>query len=322
MALADTAQIIQYMQEAVDVVLSAEHGSSKVSACAFHPDHPEFSAVATVSARPDALKGHFAWDDRIGASSQFIHAELAALLKFSGPMRGAHICVTDPFCPNCAKNLAEAGVRAIYIDHKGFQKDFIARNGDEFEMMSMLIAEKAGISVYEVNRKAGTVTPILEQHATTRPASTAIEFFDINPGLTIETAAHLFKSRLGAREAWTLAFVKERDGSPRGLLVFEALPPGITPEDFRTRGTDTGKYRFPIDPLTRLGIIMRRMGMTLLDPRVVCARIPSSRALVNALGMNISDLVVASVIPDHDPKGGDALALLRDKKILNLTELS
>lgn len=310
------------MQQAVDVVLSGEHADSKVAACAFHPEHPEIPAAATVSARPDCLKGHFAWDARIGASSQFIHAELAALLKFGGNLRGAHVCVTDPFCPNCAKNMAEAGVRAIYIDHKGFQKDFIARNGDEFKTMSMLIAEKAGISVFEVNRKAGTVTPILDQQATTRPASTAIEFFDIADGMTLESAMQTFKNRLGTREAWTLAFVKERDGSQRGLLVFEALPPGITPEDYRTRGTDTGKYRFPIDPLTRLGIIMRRMGMTLLDPRVGCARLPSSRALVNALGMDISNLLLASAQPDHDPLGLAAITLLRDKKILNVSEMT
>jgi deoxycytidylate deaminase len=322
----DTATIIAHMQKAVDVVLSGEHNASKVAACAFHPAHPEFEAVAAVSPRPDALKPHFPWDARIGASSQFIHAELAALLKFKGPMRGAHICITDPFCPNCAKNLAEAGIRALYIDHKGFQKDFIARNGDEFKTMSMLIAEKAGISVYEVNRKAGTVTPILEQHTLTRPSASAIEFFDIDAfgqegSLTLESAMKMFRDRLGARETWALAFVKEKDGSPRGLLAFEALPPGITPEDFKTRDIDTGKYRFPVDPLTRILITMRRMGMTLLDKRIGCARVPSSRALVNALGMDISDLLLASRNPDHDASGPDALKILIDKKILNVTEI-
>ncbi len=271
--------------------------------------------------RPDVLKAHFAWDDRIGASSQFIHAELAALLRFKGPSRGAHICVTDPFCPNCAKNLAEAGVRAIYIDHKGFQKDFIARNGDEFKTMSMLIAEKAGISVYEVNRKAGTVTPISVQQAVTRPSAGGIEFFDILPGMTLESAVGLFRARLGAREAWALAFVRERDGAPRGLLVLEALPPGITPEDFRTREGDTGKYRFPLDPLTRLVIALRRMDMTLLNPRVACARVPSSRALVNAMGMDICSLLLASPAADHDPTGPAALAMLTAKRIITVTEI-
>lgn len=309
------------MQHAVDVVLNSEHDTSKVAACAFHPAHPECGHAAAMNLRPAALKGHFTWDERIGASSQFIHAEMAALLAFSGPMRGAHVCVTDPFCPNCAKNLAEAGVRAIYIDHKGFQKDFIARNGDEFKTMSMLIAEKAGISVYEVNRKAGTITPISVQPTPTRPAGTAIEFFDIEDGMTLESAMRVFRERLGAREAWALAFVREHDGSPRGILVFEALPPGITPEDYRTRGQDTGKYRFPIDPVTRLLIAVRRMGMTLQDARVGSAHAPSSRAIVNALGMGVAHIVLASPKPDHDPAGPEALRTLVARGILGASEL-
>ncbi len=309
------------MQSAVDVVLGSEHDTSKVAACAFHPAHPEAAPVASMNMRPETLKAHFPWDARIGASSQFIHAELAALLRFSGPLRGAHICVTDPFCPNCAKNLAEAGVRSIYIDHKGFQKDFIARNGDEFKTMSMLIAEKAGISVYEVNRKAGTVTPLSAQSALTRPAMGGIEFFDIEDGMTLEAAMAMFRTRLGARETWSLAFVEEADGAPRGILVFEALPPGITPEDFRTRQGDTGKYRFPIDPLTRLGLAIKRMNMTLRDKRVGCARVPSSRALVNAMGMGISSLLLASSLADHDVSGPVALETLKAKGILTVTEI-
>ena len=26
---------------------------------------------------------------------------------------GASLCVTDPFCPNCAKNIAEAGIKRV-----------------------------------------------------------------------------------------------------------------------------------------------------------------------------------------------------------------
>ncbi|MCB1538861.1 MAG: hypothetical protein H6865_08035 [Rhodospirillales bacterium] len=310
------------MQDAVGVVLSGEHGTSKVAACAFHPDHPGQVPVACVSERPVPLRAHFPWDARIGASSQFIHAELSALLRFGGPWTGAHVCVTDPFCPNCAKIMAEAGVQAIHIDHKGFEKDFIARNGDEFKSMSMLIAEKAGISVHVVNRKAGSVTPIAEHFAVTRPAAAGVEFFDIAPGMSVPDAAAQMRERLGARDVWTLAFVSSDDGAQKGLLVYEALPSGITPEDFRTRTGDTGKYRFPIDPLTRLGIVLRRMDMTLANDEIACARVPSSRALVNALGMGMSRFALASALPDHDPKGVEALALLTAKGIVSVTEVA
>lgn len=306
------------MQDAVDVVLTSEHETSRVAACLFDTAH---SAV-TINMRPECLKTHFRWDDRLGASSQFIHAELAAIASFKGNLRGSHLCVTDPFCPNCAKNITEAGIRTVYIDHKGFQKDFIARNGDEFQSMSMLIAEKAGISVYVVNRKEGSVSPILSHSAQTRPTPSAIEFFDIDQGMKIEDAVMTFKKRFGGRDAWTVAFVREADGSPRGLLVFEALPPGITPEDFRTRGeSDTGKYRFPIDPLTRLLITARRMGFTFLDPRIGCACVPSSRALVNALGFGVQGLILASELCDHDPSGADVLKIFKDKTLLTVERI-
>lgn len=311
----EASTIIARMQDAVDVVLTSEHQTSRVAACLFD----EREVVTSINARPKCLHAHLKWDARLGASSQFVHAELAAIAAFGGNLRGSRLCVTDPFCPNCAKNIAEAGIRTVYIDHKGFQKDFIARNGDEFQSMSMLIAEKAGISVYVVNRKEGSVTPILAHAAQTRPTPSAIEFFDIDDGMSLENAVATFRKRFGGREAWTVAFVREPDGSPRGLLVFEALPPGITPEDFKTRDAqDTGKYRFPLDPLTRLLITVRRMGFSYLDPRIGCARTPSSRALVNALGFGVGSLILASDTCDHDSTGTEALEVCVDRSLLTV----
>lgn len=319
-ALIDTHIICARMQDAVDVVLTSEHETSRVAACIFNMDGPSY---ACVNVRPACLLGCLPWDARIGASSQFVHAELAAIAGFAGTVRGAHLCVTDPFCPNCAKNIAESGIRHVYIDHKGFQKDFIARNGEEFESMSMLIAEKAGISVYVVNRKEKSVTPILEHAAQTRPSPSAIEFFDIEAGMSLESVLPDFKRRFGGREAWALAFVREVDGSPRGLLVFEALPIGITPEDYKSRGVgDTGKYRFPIDPLTRLMIAVKSMGFSYIEKRIVCARIPSSRAFVNALGFGIEGLILASDLCDHDSMGRDALDFCVKQRLLQVTEIS
>lgn len=321
MVLADIDQIIQRMEDAVDVVLHSEHATSQVAACVFHPAS-DARPSAAYNERPAPLKPHYAWDDRLGASSQFVHAELAALSRFYGPWEGAHVCVTDPFCPNCAKNMAEAGVRAIFIDHKGFQKDFIERNGDEFKNMSMLIAEKAGISVYMVNRRGGAIVPILEQATLTRPSPGGIEFFDVTPDMTLSRALETFRARLGTAEAWTLAFVTEGDGSTRGMLVFEALPYGFTPDDFLHRNaTDTGKYRFPIDPLTRLLVNARRMGFTIKGNLVASAQVPSSRALVNALEFGLQGLILASKTPDHDPSGAATLEDLCNKSILQASSL-
>lgn len=320
MALADIDQIIQRMEDAVGVVLHSEHETSKVAACLFQPGDAAKPSCAH-NERPAPLRNQYAWDARLGSSSQFVHAELAALSRFGGDLHGAHICVTDPFCPNCAKNLAEAGIRAVYIDHKGFQKDFIARNGGEFESMSMLIAAKAGMNVYELNRKERKLTPILEQATITRPSPGGIEFFDIPERMTLKWALEMFRDRLGTSEAWALAFVTEKDGTPRGLLVFEALPNGITPDDFLSRTGNTGKYRFPIDPVTRLFITARRKGFGIIDGMVATAQVPSSRALVNALEFGLKGLILASDIPDHDPTGTATLEDLVKRSILQASRL-
>ncbi|HEY8964272.1 MAG TPA: hypothetical protein VIN59_07410, partial [Alphaproteobacteria bacterium] len=144
-----------------------------------------------------------------------------------------------------------------------------------------------------------------------------IEFFDIEPGMTLANALGNFRDRLGTHEAWTLAFVKEKNGLPRGILVYEALPYGFTPDDFLHRqGTDTGKYRFPIDPVTRLLITVRRMGFTLQDNMIGSAQVPSSRSLVNALEFGLKGLILASSLPDHDPSGVKTLEDLQKKFIL------
>jgi deoxycytidylate deaminase len=318
MTLHNPALIIKHMQSAVDTVLLSEHAVNRIGACIFN-EQTNFTAR---NHRPACLHNHFAWDARLGVSSQFIHAEMAAIAGFKGTLRGAHMCVTDPFCPNCAKNMAEAGVRSIYIDHKGFQKDFINRNGDEFASMSMLIAEKAGISVYMVNRRESIITPILEQAAQTRPTPSALEFFDIDKGMTLETAVTMFRKRFSGREAWSVGFIKEADGTPRGLLVFEALPPGFTPEDYKARGkTDTGKYRFPLDPVTRLLLTGKRMNFTWGDNRIGCSHAPSSRAIVNSLGFGMNSFILSSHTPDHDATGQDVLKQLQALDLITVTEV-
>jgi len=308
--------IIDRMEDAIGVVTGSEHDTSKVAACVFQSGGKAKPSAAH-NERPAVLRSHYEWKDRLGVSSQFVHAELAALSRFTGEWHGASICVTDPFCPNCAKNLAEAGVREIYIDHKGFQKDFAARNGGEFESMSMLIAAKAGMNVHVLNRKEKTLTPILEQATITRPSPSGIEFFDLKGSMSLEWALEMFRDRLGTNEAWAIAFVTERDGTGRGLLALEALPPGFTPDDFLHRkGAGTGKYRFPIDPVTRLMITARRMGFIIQENRVGCAQVPSSRALVNGLEFGLKSLILASKTPDHDLTGVNTLEELQKKLIL------
>lgn len=321
MSMADRDLVIRRCQDAVDRVLSSEHDSSKVAACIFDPNDDTMFAVHT-NHRPLALAANFAPEERIGSSSAYVHAEVACIFGFHGKLRGSHICLTDPFCPNCAKFMAEAGVRSVYIDHKGFQKDFASRRGGEFKDMSMLIAEKAGISVFIVNRKEGSVEPILDHTHSTRPSPSAIEFFDVagDDAADLHTYMNEFKTRLGTSSSFSVAIAHETTGKPVGILVFEALPPGLTPEEFSARKlvADNGKYRFPIDPLNRVMILLKRQHMTLAgENSVACSFFPSSRALVNATAFGVRNIIAARKDCDHDPQGLEAAQALRQKGCLD-----
>ena len=156
------------MQKAVDIVNTSLHSANKIAATLFGDGF----SISRTNYWPKHIASHFGMDTRIGNSSGTVHAETACIL--AAPMtEGASLCVTDPFCPNCAKNIAEAGIKTIYIDHKGFDKDFAARRGGHFQDMSMQVCEKAGISIYELRRKEKTLAPILQVSGDYRPANDA-----------------------------------------------------------------------------------------------------------------------------------------------------
>ena len=149
----DKSPPFRNMQTAIDIAPRSPHPTNKIAAVLFGENESgmEFSVIRT-NHWPNVIYENFGKDKKIGNSSGTIHAETACIVNSHHPTEGASICITDPFCPNCAKNIAEAGIKKIYIDQDGFDKDFFRRRGNEFtDSMSMQICERAGISVYALN---------------------------------------------------------------------------------------------------------------------------------------------------------------------------
>lgn len=316
----DKSLVIRRMQDAVDQVHGSEHIKNKIACCLFDPVKQDVYTVH-VNHRPLALKNAYTPDIRIGNSSQFIHAETACIFDFESSVEGTAICITDPFCPNCAKAIAESGIRHVYIDHKGLDKDFAKRRGADFESLSLLIMEKAGIKVSIVYRKEDRIEPLLDPKIETRIGSAAgIEFFDIADELSIADMVHSFRMRQ-AHTAWATARIKEKEGKTTGILVFEGLPPGLTPHDYTEKRGEVAKYRLPVDPLNRLYFYIKRKGLTLMDNHVGCNLFPSSRALVNSTGMNVQKLTIGESTPDHDSDGHNAASILEKSSILTIERL-
>jgi deoxycytidylate deaminase len=315
-------EIIDAMQRAVDVVLTSPHPTNKVAASLFRDD----LITSRTNAWPEKISRHLGMETRIGNSSGTIHAEVNCLLHFPGKTEGASLCITDPFCPNCAKNIAEAGIKRIYIDHKGFQKDFASRRGDEFENMSLRIAARAGISIYEVRRKEGVITPILETPENyTAPQDNPIKMskspFDAN----VKGLRQLVNSVQVIHERWACGFAM---GTNRELwaLVASAHPAiGYTkddPRDMESLSHPEGKYNFYLEPMNRLLMGAARHGLRLLDGLVWCSVVPTAREQVNLVTANMTTVYIGNEAEGRDADALSARDTLAKAGILTFSSLT
>jgi len=312
--------VIQRMQDAVDHVHDSEHAQNKIASCLFDPLNDDIYAVHT-NHRPAGLKNIFSPDIHIGDSSQFVHSEVACILSAKQAIEGHALCITDPCCPNCAKAISESGIRHVYIDHKGLDKDFAKRRGSDFESLSLLILEKAGIHVSIVYRKEGRIDPLLKPTIETRTGSSpGIEFFDITAPIPMADILHSFRQRQ-AHTAWATARIREQNGDINGILVFEGLPQGLTPHDYAEKRNLQDKYRLPVDPLNRLYFYLKRKGLTLADTEIGSNLFPSSRAFIHSIAMNVRTITIGENTPDHDPNSHDAATLLKNNSILEINYL-
>jgi len=272
------------MQYAVDIVGNSEHPTNKISACLVATDG---QWIARCNHRPDIFKTHFDWDTKLGSSSQFLHAEMACIFHADFPVTNASLYITDPMCPNCAKAIAESGIKHVYIDHKGMEKDFIKRRGNDFEGLSLLMMQRAGINISIIYRKEHKIEP-LKQTIQAVP-------LDITP---IEISTKYAQTTI----------------NDKIITVYEGLPPNITQDD--ADNCTSNKYRFYNDPLTRL--LIHLSSHHLHTGTVTCSHHPSSRALVNAVGYGIKEITVQNAITNHGHHGIDSGRLLQKNNIIIL----
>jgi len=303
------AEIIHHMQQAVEAIPDSLHPTSKVAATLVL----QGESLSRANHWPPLIAGRIGTSYKIGNSSGTIHAETAVLLNAPAPTNGGSIFVTDPPCPNCVKNMAEAGIKNLYIDHKGFDKDFARRRGDHFETMSMRICEHAGINVYEVRRKAREIIPIFEAPPDYEPP---LE----NPALIKEAEPESFDELWKTlpdhfNEApFAAALAQNREAT----LFLAASPHPVTGYTSATLETPDDKYSFIQQPLNRILMTAAYQGVKLIEGHIVSSRCPTARELVNFIGAGYSQLAINKPDECRDAFGGKALNQLTDNQILVL----
>ena len=305
------------MQRAVDIVNTSAHPTNKVAATLIGHDRDGTPyCTSRTNHWPPAIEQHIGRAAKIGDASGTIHAETACILQ-SPYTYGASLCITDPFCPNCAKNMAEAGITAIYIDHKGFDKDFARRRGHHFAAMSMEICSKAGIAIYELNRKQAVITPIQDIDPAYTPPQDAP--FTLTPGAD-QSFSDFIADQAAAHDPAKFACAVAYAGDVAYYLGASFHPViGYTTasaDDLYTITNPPNKYSFIQEPVNRLLMTAARHGLVLAKDSLYCSQVPTARELVNCVGAHITHIRIGDRETARDDDALTALNQLEQAGIM------
>lgn len=306
------SESILQLQRAVDIVNTSTHPSNRIAATIFH--EKDGWSLSRVNYWPDIIDKTIGRDSRIGNSSGTIHAEtaciFAAAFEEGRKCQGASITITDPPCPNCVKNMAEAGIDNIYIDHKGFHKDYAQRRIEYFQSLSVRLAEKAGMSIYEVNRKTNAIVPITIADKEYIPVNEKpIQFLtDEDLFISIEQADPQMK---------TAICYCDYEGNEAQIISIShpALGFDSVKNDYEITHPET-KYSYIQEACNRLLMYAARHGLQIKHQKIYTSEVPTSRELVNMIGAGIKDIHVSHPQQARDNYALDAVQILRDHQII------
>ncbi|MEM6811351.1 MAG: deoxycytidylate deaminase [Pseudomonadota bacterium] len=302
------------------------HPKNKIAATIWHPNNPD-NFVTCTNSYPEVISDVIDTRKKIGNASATVHAETNLMANAAFPTEGAHIFITDPFCPNCAKNMAEAGIARIYLDREGFEKDFFKRRQDEFVEKSLKIIEHAGISVYTVG-ESGKVKTIYEADPDYIPLNDfPVEEVQIEQAdqVSFEKAVHRAREQYGEdKHAVCLAKNELGQNFEISCLSHPVFGYSISNESLVTQmishsGGD--KYSFWQEALNRMMMHLSKRGFTLIGEFVYCSEVPTSREQVNATGYGISQINIGDKTESRDEHGLKAMKTLSKKGVIEYVEM-
>jgi deoxycytidylate deaminase len=312
-----TESLFSLMQSAVDIVGISLHPTNKIAAALSGEDIAgQPFAVARVNFWPGPIAEKIGMGVDIGSASGTVHAETACILA-APRTRGAAVFVTDPPCPNCMKNMAEAGIKKLYIDHKGFDKDFAQRRAEDVEDMTLLICKTAGISVDVIYRKEKRIESFLSIAPGYLPAiEKPSRVYDIKD----EINAGLFQSIIAAEKKFygdnpfAVAIAHTTHGQSHVIAAEIHAIAGFT----SATPTPEGKYNFLLQPVHRVLMTAARRGLVIDRDYLFSSRVPTAREQVNIVGAGFSKIWLGDTKHARDPDALQALEQLTKANVLKL----
>ncbi len=312
-----------HMTTAIENALNSAHPTNKIGATLFGTDTAgDRFFVSKTNNWPNAIDKKIGRDEKIGNSSGTIHAETACILNSPFGTENSAVCITDPFCPNCAKNIAESGIKTIYIDSKGFEKDFFKRRSGHFDTMSMQICERAGINVFAIDIEKKEITSILEIPDDYLPVEDSPIHYQEIKDANEETFKKVIQENfdLHKKRKFSTALVKDIDDNIYALTARAHAVTGYTmkdPEEAIDLLVPVGKYSFIQEPVNRLMMHMARKNLFLIYDYLFCSQVPTSREQVNLVGADVKRITIGDLQKCRDVSGLKAMKQLSNAKIID-----
>jgi deoxycytidylate deaminase len=278
--------VFKSMQEAVNTVKESPHASNKIAACFFGINHDKAPFSITKSNNyPKILEPFVTEKKRFGKNSGYVHAELIAIMAQTGGWEEAFIAITDPPCPNCMKHIASAQIKFVYIDHKGFEKDFFKRRVEDFNLLSKKIAELYGITLFKVYRKEKRIEPLFE----------ALEPMIKQATFVKEVSSEDLKKTFATKESGSVYLEgKTKDGNLLRLMSEPFYYTESEKEEFfpNDKGL-SGRFHLRSFPILNVMIEAKRLGVNLEEKKSFFAikEQISANELIWALKFNLQGFI-------------------------------
>lgn len=307
------------METALKTEAESPHPTHKVGALISGTDaNGDTYKIARSNFWPPLLEKHIGRDQKLGNASTTVHAEISVL--FQAPAtEGSALYVTDLPCPNCAKVVAEARLKTVYIDDHTHHTPLGQKMKPYFEMVSLPILDAAGIEVFELNTQKRSITPLATPSKRKLvPIERPVQHIPLESAQVNEQHFLALVKEQPADIPFASCYAKSSLGNYVYLCATAHRSIGLTAGQAMNIEAAQDKYTPYLKPLNRLLLTASRYGLKIDDHFLYSSQVPTSREFVNLIGAGYTQLRIGDKKTCRDEWGIQALSQITNTHILDI----
>jgi deoxycytidylate deaminase len=298
-----------------------------------HPTHKVGTLLCTLSSTsqyheqqcynywPEPLANIIELSNKLGNASTTVHAEISALIQAQNSTNKADTYVTDLPCPNCAKTLVEAGIANIYIDSATHSTPLGIKMKPFFKDVSLLIFERAGTGVHEVNLANQSITTLSKP----RSRDNKLIFDKAYLHSISEISQDQFLEQIKmldykGNQPFAACIAQDHLGGNYFLNADSHIALGLTQDDVQHISIVQEKYEPTLQPFNRLLAHCAYYNLKIQDGYLFADQCPTAREFVNMIGYGLTSIIISNPDQCRDIWGLIALKQLREHNVMEITE--